>query len=282
MPSAISTRARFPQWAGFSPCVAALAPLVCILSLATPVKAQGLNQSGSQNSSEGQRALEPEGQRSLETVELDQETRVALARQLFSQGSRAAEEGRWADAVDRFRRAYELVQVPSALFNMGVALRALGKHLEARNAFDDYLRRYPDGSNQETATQYRAEVAARVAILALVGLDSAVLHDIRMDDRGLVDRRQRPMEVEANAGHHDLIVQQDGYKPFIWQGSIDDGERKVITVQWEKNPSGKALRKRPGFWVAVGVAALTTVIVTSVLLQKNAQLDPGSDRSVSL
>src|SRR5690606_36962585 len=98
---------------------------------------------------------------------------VDEARSLFIDGSGDVEGFRWADAIPKFERSYALSCAPSALYNLAMALRALGRHRDARDAFDRLLGDHPDfsGELRELAVRYRREEAARVAVLLLAGID---------------------------------------------------------------------------------------------------------------
>src|SRR5262249_33702379 len=100
---------------------------------------------------------------------------IEEARARFSAGNRAVDAGRWADALADFERAYALSGVPAALFNAATTLRALGRHVEARDAFDQLLDAHPDldPTERDRARAMRSEEQARVATLSLVGLPAS-------------------------------------------------------------------------------------------------------------
>lgn len=80
------------------------------------------------------------------------------ARALFQAGSVAFDEGRYENALEHFRRAYELSRRPALLYNVGVAAERVRRDEEALAAFQQFLREVPD-------TPQRTAVEARVAIL---------------------------------------------------------------------------------------------------------------------
>ena len=105
------------------------------------------------------------------------------AREAFLRGQEAADSGRWADALREFEQAYLMSGVPTALFNAGMALRALGRHKEARDTFDRLIESHPDSPATEQARPLRDEEAARVAVLELAGLDPSAEYELRLDGR---------------------------------------------------------------------------------------------------
>jgi tetratricopeptide (TPR) repeat protein len=84
-------------------------------------------------------------------TEGDIEAQIALGRRL-------SQIGRYEDAVEEFRRAYELRADPRLLYEIAEAYRRLGAGQQARFYYDRYLSTVPDAPD-------RAEVQAKVAAL---------------------------------------------------------------------------------------------------------------------
>src|SRR5688500_19004116 len=66
-------------------------------------------------------------------------TPVDQEREHYVRGLEAARREAWSDAVVHFRLSYELSGTSASLYNLAVALRALGRHRDARDAFDRLL-----------------------------------------------------------------------------------------------------------------------------------------------
>jgi hypothetical protein len=62
------------------------------------------------------------------------------AREAFFRGVARSSEERWGEALVEFRRAFALVRRPSAAFNVAMTLVRLGRHVEAMDALEGYLR----------------------------------------------------------------------------------------------------------------------------------------------
>jgi tetratricopeptide (TPR) repeat protein len=82
----------------------------------------------------------------------------AEARALFSAGEVAFTEGRFENALEYFRRSYELSHRADLLYNIGAACDRLRRDAEALAAFEQYLAERPDSPR-------RSEVEARLAVL---------------------------------------------------------------------------------------------------------------------
>jgi tetratricopeptide (TPR) repeat protein len=82
----------------------------------------------------------------------------AEARALFEAGAAAFDEGRFEEALERFRRSHELSGRPALLYNVGAAADRAGHDAEALEAYEAYVVGIPDADN-------RSYVEARVAVL---------------------------------------------------------------------------------------------------------------------
>ncbi len=155
------------------------------------------------------------------------------ARRAFQEGTEAAETERWADSERAFGRACGLSHASSALFNQAVALRALGRHLEARVAFDQLLGRTDVEVSTElrtSALRLRAESAVRVARLELTGLALEV-HRIRVDGNQVPDTQARPLRLELSEGWHTIEVSRAGRVPFVASEEFGPGQQHMLRVQ---------------------------------------------------
>lgn len=222
----------------------------------------------------------------------DQPTREELqqARDLFIEGAEAVEAGRWADAVESFERSYELSSAPSALYNLAVALRALGRNVDARDRFDRLLTEHDrelDDEMRESARQFQREVSARIAVLSLAGLDPNLTFGVRLDGREILDRGRRPIVIETDPGNHRVVVEHPDFERFDWEGRLTDGQQQTIDVVMRERAAGGgeeggSIFESPIFWIAAGAVVVVGAAVTIYLLYDAAQLDPQSDRVVSL
>ncbi len=202
------------------------------------------------------------------------------AREAFIAASQAADEERWADALEGFERAYRLSGVPTALYNVAMVLRALGRHRDARDAFRRLLDGHPEYDAREQAQALLEEEAARVAVLELVGLDPQADYELRLDGRLVESERGRRRELETDAGRHTLVADREGYRTFTWEGAVRDGERRRIEVVMEQlqlEPERRPLRKSAAFWIVTGVVLAGAAALSGVLLHRRAQLEGETD-----
>lgn len=204
------------------------------------------------------------------------------ARALFLAGSSAVEAGRWSDALSNFERSYALSGVAAALYNAATALRALGRHREARDAFVALFRNHPelDDETSASARTMLAEERSRVAVLSLTGLpENDVI--VRFDEAQTPDLGERPMTIETDAGEHNLRVERAQHEPFLWSGILTDGQREevrvVLTPIDDSGFFGSTV-----FWILTGVVVLGAGAGVGYYLYDDAQLDPSSPNVINL
>lgn len=216
----------------------------------------------------------------------------AQARALFAAGGAAIDAGRWADAVDSFRRAYELTGAPSALFNTAFALRALGRYREAAQAFGELLALEGiSDSVRAQATELRDEVRGRLALVRLLGLEAEARYVVRLDGEGIDDTGTRPLVLQADPGRHTLDVSRPGFVRFEWAGSLEDGQMLDLGVELareaeraggEGGGGGGNVLEEPWLWIVIGALVIGGAVVGGWYADDQAQLRPESSMSVRL
>lgn len=218
------------------------------------------------------------------------------AKALYIAGNRAVEQGRWSDALVDFEKSYALSGVPAALFNVATTLRALGRHVESRDAFAQLLEKHKgklDADVTKQAEQMYAEEKARVASLVVADLPGKKDDlKISLDGKTQKDDGDRPLAFEVDPGKHAVRVEEDKSKPFTWEGSLGDGEKKQITVKLvpedkpvvapppkPEEPKSGSVWSSPWLWTAVGVVVVGGA-VGAYFYDRSKQLEPGSGITV--
>ncbi len=213
---------------------------------------------------------------------------LAEARARFQAGNAAADAGDFADALEDYVRAFELSGNPAALYNAARTLRALGRHVEARDAFDQLLTQFPDVSEatRAEARTLREEEGTRVATLRLLELpprsDALVL---RIDGTVTLDGGARPFVLEVDPGRHGVVVTLEHFRPFAWEGEIAPGGLEVLTVHLEPEPTagGRSVLEEPAFWIiTVAVLAAAGGAIGGYFAWDSAQLRPESPDVIRL
>ena len=201
----------------------------------------------------------------------DTQSAQRTALEAFSRGSAATEGERWDDAEHCFAFAWDLSHVALARYNQAVALRALGRYRQARDAFDEALAAGLDATRAPLATEMRAEADASVAHLAIDGIADDVEAVIELDGDP-VEAGGGARSVECDPGRHSLVVRAAGFTPFTWSGDVVEGTAAAVHVELARIPSGGSVFEEPLFWIITGVVLVGAGVGIGVYAQDQAQL----------
>lgn len=213
---------------------------------------------------------------------------LAEARARYQAGNAAADAGDFADALEDFVRAFELSGNPAALYNAARTLRSLGRHVDARDAFNQLLDDFPDVSaaTRTEATALRDEEAARVASLRLLELpDPSPALVLRIDGTVRLDGGDRPFVLEVDPGRHGVVVTLEHFRPFAWEGEIMPGGAEALTVHLEPEPvtgGGTPIYEEPLLWIIVGAVVIAGAAIGGYFAWDSAQLRPESQDVIRL
>jgi hypothetical protein len=213
------------------------------------------------------------------------------ARAHFENGVAAFTDRRFAEAAEQFEAAYRISPAFVVLYNIGQVNVALGRSVEAVEAFQKYL----DQGARNVSPQRRREVEAelrkqeaRIGVLVVSAKPEGA--EVRMDGKPL-GKTPSPRAVRVSAGRHTVEASLAGYAPASREvtargrESIDvalELDRVVLAVaplqapvvQLEQRASSAppveaasgAWRRTAGYVVGgVGVAALATGSVVALL-----------------
>jgi hypothetical protein len=165
---------------------------------------------------------------------------LAEARGLFERGLTAADAERWAEAVELFRRAREIVERPSIVFNLGQALVRLGRSSEARAALDRFVA-------IADARVDQADIAAAQRLLAELGAAQGTLELSVEPADAVIELDGAPLEgsgaeraITLDPGRHRIAVTAPGYRPDRFEVSVIAGSRERRSALLERLPSRPA------------------------------------------
>jgi len=186
----------------------------------------------------------------------------SAARVKALEGTRVADEGQHERALALFHEAYTLFAEPAYLYDMGVEYQALGRDVEALDAYARFLRD-PGNTPQELVThasELQAELEKRLGKIHLRGAPEGGEIDIDDQPRGTASARE-PLRVKPGA--HRITVRQTGFEPFRSDVQVPEGGAAVVDVlplaPIDRAPffgSGRkawlswAFSLGPGFWTA--------------------------------
>jgi hypothetical protein len=220
---------------------------------------------------------------------------VDLARESYVQGIEAAKNERWFDAVEHFRHSYELSHTTAALYNLGVALRALGRHREARDTFSVLLEGAGklDQATRENAEKLLRDAGQRVVPLRIAGFDPAGAYEVVVDGVPNAVSGETELTLEVDEGRHALSVQRGARSVLRWTGAVQAGsplslelaapppEEPMRTVEpvvpaprtvplqsTERDPHAPS-RSKVWWWVGGGTVLAAAAAVATVFLVRS-------------
>jgi tetratricopeptide (TPR) repeat protein len=137
------------------------------------------------------------------------------ARARFEAGVAAYEEGRYRDAVERFKEADELAPSPLLSFNIAKVYERMADNRNALASYRAYLRRLPNASNRE-AVQGRISALERTltesGVQQLTTLSTPAGAIVSIDN---VTRGVTPWTGELIPGPHTLALRLNGYRESV-------------------------------------------------------------------
>jgi len=176
----------------------------------------------------------------------------AAARDHYKRGITAYNLGEYERAVDELKKAYELSNAPSLLFNIAQALRLKRDHAQALLFYRNYLRLEPNAPNRADAEALAIEMQDKAAADERAAAEAKR----RADDEA---RAQREAEAKRRA---------------------DDarGAAIALVAPPPTTPQKKSVATKWWFWTAiVGTAAVAaTAISLGVVYGTSARLPMGT------
>ena len=178
------------------------------------------------------------------------------------EGSRVADEGQHERALELFREAYALYPEPAYLYDIGVECQALGRDVEALDAYSRFLsdpRNTPQALIMH-ANDLRGELDKRLGEIQLRGAPEGAEIDIDDQRHGTAPPRE---PIRAKPGAHRIVVRRLGFEPFRADVLVQEGGKVVVEVlpQAPSEPAPSASTDRKpwltwafslglGFWTA--------------------------------
>ncbi|HUS32032.1 MAG TPA: hypothetical protein VMZ53_26205 [Kofleriaceae bacterium] len=149
---------------------------------------------------------------------------------LYEKGQQSYQAGEYQEAIEHFKRAYELVKDPVYLFNIAQSYRKVADCLNAHAFYTQYLQEAPDAENKDKVTQWLSEL------------------------QPCVDQRHNEQEAARRAEEADRVRKADDARRAA-------EARKPVPVEVDR---GGALRIAGIATGTVGLAVLSAGIVYSI------------------
>lgn len=156
--------------------------------------------------------------------------RAAEARSAFEQGVAMSQQERWGEALDAFRRSFALVPRPSTAFNMASTLVRLGRHVEAIEAYESYLRIADPTTEAARVRDAQAQLANERTMIATIVLTTTPnAATVRLDGRAL-EGSFAARELAVDIGEHTIEGAAPHFRSASTRVRVSSGERSEVTL----------------------------------------------------
>ncbi len=196
------------------------------------------------------------------------------ARALFEQGLALSDEGKWAEALESFRKSDDLAPSTNVRFNIAASLRALGRYVEARDTLDTAV---SDAEANKTPIKpalkseidkLRAKVASKIVRLELKKSPA----DADVDIDGAPAKPVPDGRVELDPGKHVFVISAKGYDTTTLTKTLAPEDTALVltapksVIAEAPKPKETPFYKRGWFWGTVGAVVAGGVAVTVIVV----------------
>jgi tetratricopeptide (TPR) repeat protein len=195
------------------------------------------------------------------TLCLTVRARADEANDIFQKGAAAYREGRYEQAIELFRQAYEQRAYPELVYNTGQAYEKLGDTAHAIESFREYLKLAPNAEDRATVEK---RIQALEERMAQRGLADVSVSSTPPGARVSVDGRRlgvTPWSGKLKPGAHAITLTLQGHDTL--QRRVDLGEKGLaleLNLSSSAQPGGSH-RNDPQRDEARGVQPLTLVML---------------------
>jgi hypothetical protein len=163
---------------------------------------------------------------------LAQDDAKARAREHFKNGVSAVEQGDFGEALEQFEVAYKETHAFAVLYNIGRVDVALGRAVEAVDAFEQYLRDGKDAIEKQRRRDVEAEIErqrARIGIVTVRTVPPGA--DVRVD--GKLVGNGPVLDWRLTAGMHTIEGALPGFAVTVRELEIAGGSSAIIELKLE-------------------------------------------------
>ena len=195
----------------------------------------------------------------------------AVAHEHYEKGLAAFDDERFQEAADEFEAAYRSSPAFAVLYNIGRVNVALGRSVEAVQAFEMYLAQGAEAVPPDRRKEVAAEIERQRARIGAVNIRTVpAFAEVRVDGK-LVGKTPLAEPVLVTAGTHTIEALVSGYTPQVRELKVEGLARIELDLRLDpvSGPDAVAKPEKP---TAPATAPSAPPPVTPV---------PTSDREVS-
>jgi len=169
---------------------------------------------------------------------------IPRARVAFERAKKALADGDLAEAVRFFGYAYQFQPNYAVLYNLGQALSLMRRPVEARNAFEQYLREGGEkisAERREKVQQLLARQLAHIGFLQIRDTDEGVELFVDAEPAGTTPI---PEPLALSEGKHSLLAKAEGFEPFVEVLALEPAQTLTVSVHLTKRSVPTVSRNR--------------------------------------
>lgn len=171
------------------------------------------------------------------------EEQRAQARELYARGETLYEQGRFREAIEAFKKAYETIADPIVLLGIAKSLESAGEIPDAIEALQLYLQERPDAPDKASVRKRLAELRSTPATVEVTS-EPPKAH-ILVD--GEPTDATTPAELEISPGQHTVELKIEGYKRVSRAIELPPAGHRKLEVQLEEKPEPPPATEREAF-----------------------------------
>lgn len=158
------------------------------------------------------------------------------ARTLVQQGDERVEQGDFRAALEAYRRADDIMGVPTTAIEVGKMHEKLGELVSALEAYERAAA-FPEKDGEpepftvarDSAKERKRELEPRIPKLELDidGVATDIDIEVTIDEQ-IVEAWGRPFRIDP--GPHEMVVRAEGYEDYAETFVLDEGSERTIDV----------------------------------------------------
>jgi len=186
---------------------------------------------------------------------------------LLRKGNTLHDQGRYPEALKRYRKAYDLFPSYKLHYNFALTLNAMGHHPEAAESLEQFLARAGEGTPAtilNKANALRADLWRQLGAVRVTCRDKGAL--VKLDGR---PRGNTPLShrIYARPGRHRLTVELPGKGAYVRTLEFSAGRGMSLDVRLTaagQAPADEGWGRRHWAWTSIGAGG--AMLLTSVIL----------------
>jgi hypothetical protein len=191
---------------------------------------------------------------------------VALARDLFRDGAKFAQDGNWNEARTLYEKSLALRRAPLTLYSLGVAYQNLKRYVESLESYRAFLVEMPAGNEAVKPYEQPARDAIAVLEKQVAKLDIRVTPSSGVKMTLLIDGVAVPDAAMGyprlvDPGKHTVMARAPGYRDATQVAEVTEGQQLDVALRLE--PVAKPVSHHEGVSDKPDAPVLPTVLIAS-------------------